>query len=809
MVRLLTAVLVICSAALASDSQSVFKERIAPVLQANCASCHAGTKPQGDLSTTTYDALLKGGKHGPAIVPGSSQKSPLIQYVRGEKTPRMPLGGALPEHVIKELAEAIDSMAPAKPASSTDAHLTWLLKTPAKIEPPVVKNAAWVVNPIDAFILAKLEAKDMTPAAAADKRAIVRRVYFDLIGLPPTAEEAGNFIEDNSPEAYEKLVDKLLADPRYGVRWARHWLDLARYAESDGFAVDVERPTAWRYRDYVIRAFNSDKPYDLFIKEQIAGDELRSQSESERAEHLIALGFLRMATWEIDATSKQQLRQDFLNEITSTTASAFLGLTAGCAQCHNHKYDPIPQRDFYRLQAFFAATGIDDLPAPFIEAESPAEMKRLYRRYEDEVDAAKQELEKRKESLKQRFIETKKLKPDDQAVKDFLRELNVANVFFQEREDPIFKEEVWRQYLEGKDRLQQLTELQRRYRPVAYTVKDIVPPNVPSIAETYILDAGELDAKGAKVEPGFFECIVGDAKPAKIPFSGGSSGRRLALAEWIAAPENPLTARVMVNRIWQNHFGEGLVRTPSDFGMNGARPTHPELLDWLANKFVENKWSIKAMHKLMLTSNAYRMSTEHPRWKEYSEADPNNELLWRRNWKRLDAEVLRDSLLSISGLLNPTGGGPGVLLDVPADVSEGFEFFKWFPSPDAEQNRRSIYTFQRRSVVNPMLETFDVANMNASCSRRNATTVAPQALTLFNGELSNKAAHSLAGKIVEHAGSETSRQIDYAFRSTLSRNPTDIEREKAAALLAKYPGDSGLSYLGLVLFNTNEFLHQE
>jgi hypothetical protein len=547
----------------------------------------------------------------------------------------------------------------------------------------------------------------------------------------------------------------------------------------------------------------------MFIKEQIAGDEIRNQSEQERAERLVALGFLRMATWEIDATSKQQLRQDFLNEVTATTSSVFLGLTAGCAQCHNHKYDPIPQRDFYRLEAFYAATGIDELPAPFVEAENPKEMKRLYRQYEDELDAANADLEKRKDALKQKFMESKKLQSEDQAVKDFLKELNVANVFFQEREDPIFKEDVWRRYLEGRDRVQWLTEMQRRYRPVAYAVKDVVPPNVPAIADTHVLQAGELDAKAEKVEPGFFECITGEAKPAKIPFSGGGSGRRLALAEWIASVENPLTARVMVNRIWQHHFGEGLVRTPSDFGKNGARPSHPELLDFLAAHFVEKKWSIKAMHRLMLTSNAYRMSSGHPEASKLSESDPNNELLWRRNPVRLDAEVLRDSLLSVSGTLNPAAGGPGALLEAPPDVSEGFEFFKWFPSPEPEQRRRTIYTFQRRSVVDPMLETFDVANMNASCSRRNATTVAPQALTLFHGDLSNKASRHFAARVIEHAGRNPDRQVDQAFWLALSRPPSESEKADAKNLLVKYPAEKGLAYLGRVLFNTNEFQYQE
>lgn len=736
-----------------------------------------------------------------------------MQYVRGEKSPRMPLGGALPADVTEELAKAIDGMQPLATAKAAqrDEYLEWLLKPPKARTVPPVQASDWVRNPIDAFLLARLEVKGMSPAPPAGRRGLIRRMYFDLIGLPPRPEDVKRFLNDSDPLAYQKLVDKLLADPRYGIRWARHWLDLTRYAESDGFAVDSERPTAWRYRDYVIRAFNDDKPYDLFIKEQIAGDEVRDKrlKEENRPERLVALGFLRMGTWEADATSKQQLRQDFLNEVTGTTASVFLGLTAGCAQCHNHKYDPVPQRDFYRQQAFFAPTGVDEISAPFIEAENPKEMKRLHRQFEDGAEIAREQLDNHKEDLKRRFIESKKLKPEDPAVAEFMRELNVANAFFQEREDPIFKEQVWKNYLDAKHRLQKLTELQRRYQPVAYAVKDITPPNVPALPDTHVLEAGELDAKGEKVDPGFLTCVTGKEEPAKIPFSGGTSGRRLALAEWIASPENPFTARLMVNRIWQFHFGEGIVRTTSDLGKNGSRPSHPELLDWLATQFIERKWSIKEMHRLMLTSNAYRQSTEHPEAEKYANLDPGNHLLWRMNWMRLEAEALRDSLLFLSGRLNEARGGPGALLDVPDDVAEGFEFFKWFPSEEAEQLRRTIYTFQRRSVIDPMLEVFDVANANSSCSRRSATTVAPQALTLLNAELPNREAGYFAARVAEEAGPEPDKQIEHAFWLVLSRAPSENEKLRSRELLRKYPRKEGLTYLGLVLFNLNEFLYLE
>jgi hypothetical protein len=346
----------------------------------------------------------------------------------------------------------------------------------------------------------------------------------------------------------------------------------------------------------------------------------------------------------------------------------------------------------------------------------------------------------------------------------------------------------------------------QRYRPLAYAVKDVMPPDVPELPVTHILQGGELDAKQEPVEPGFPQCFTGNSAPAKIPFSGGSSGRRLALAQWIGSADNPLTARVMANRIWQWHFGEGLVRTPSDFGKNGVRPEDPELLDWLATKFVEEKWSIKALHRLILTSSTYRQSVEHPDAKRQSDLDPENRLLWRMNWRRMDAEVIRDTLLMLSGRLNPERGGPGALLEVPADVAEGFEFFKWFPSEESQQMRRTVYTFQRRSVVDPVMETFDVSNIAAACPRRNTTTVAPQALTLMNGPLANTAAKSFGARIAERAGPNPEERVEYAFLATLGRAPSDGERQKARELAAT---PKGLAQLALVLFNTNAFLYVE
>jgi hypothetical protein len=700
--------------------------------------------------------------------------------------------------------------------------MEWLLHKPVVPAIPVVKNSAWVVNPIDAFILQKLEAKEMNPAPTASKRALLRRVYFDLIGLPPTPEEIKDFENNPAPDAYEKIVDKLLADTRYGERWARHWLDLARFAESDGFAIDGERPTAWRYRDYVIRSFNQDKPYDRFVQEQLAGDELPAPDGAKgggpnRSDRLVALGFLRMGTWEADANFKTQLRQDVLNELTGTVGQVFLGFTVGCARCHDHKYDPIPQRDFYRLQAFFAPMKVDNREAPFSDAEGGSkQMRDKLRTLEDRADEADESLRKMESELRAEYqSKTSTTAKPDATPAAGTKEAGKAEArgdymaALKNSKDTSFTEAQRTAWKAATDRARQARELVARYHPVAYSVSDVVPPQVPDLAATYVLAGGDLGSRGERVEPGFLQAVTGSDKAAEIPFAGGSSGRRLALAEWIASPANPLTARVMVNRLWQHHFGEGIVRSPSDFGINGDRPSHPELLDYLATQFLEKKWSMKAIHKLMLLSNTYRQSTENPSQRAYAESDPKNLLLWRMNWIRLEGEEIRDSLLAISGQLQKSSGGPGAFVSLPEDVAAGFEFFKWFPSDEKQQAQRTIYTFQRRSVMNPMIEVFDGANMSEVCSRRSATVVPTQAFSLLNGDFTHSAARHFAERIVELAGPDADKQLDLAFLSALARRPAEAERVKYKALYSEQPAVESLTSLGVVLFNLNEFIYLE
>jgi hypothetical protein len=802
MLRFATGMLLAAAMLQAGVNDEIFRLRLGPLFAKNCASCHSGASPASGLNLTTLDGLVAGGKHGSVIEPGDPGHSVLIAMVKGEKAPRMPLGGALPATTIQEISEAIHGMQPVPKTTSQSSYKDWLLHKPAPVSAPSVTNTAWVANPIDAFIVSRLEAQGLHPAPKADRRTLIRRLCFDLLGVPPTPEEVANFTGDRAPDAYPKLVDRLLADSRFGERWARHWLDLVRFAESDGFAIDGERPTAWRYRDYVIRAFNQDKPYDRFVKEQLAGDELNDKATKpeDRSERLVALGFLRMGTWEADANFKTQLRQDVLNDITTTTSSLFLGLTAGCARCHDHKYDPIPQRDFYRLQAFFAATKVDNRPAPFLPSENPKQMRMLARRYEDQMDETAEAFRKLDEQDKQKYLAAKNLKPGDTAAKDYKKALKDVR-------DPVFTAEERNAYTAAQDEQRRVSDAQPRYLPVAYSVSDVVPPQVPAVADTYVLAGGELSSKGAKVEPGFLECLTGKSEPAKIPFAGGSSGRRTALAQWIASPDNPMTSRVMVNRIWQHLFGEGIVRTPSDWGLNGERPTHPELIDWLANDFTQNKWSVKTIIRTIVLSNTYQQSVENPESEKASAKDPENKLLWRMNWKRLEAEPLRDSILAVSGRLQKSGGGPGVFLDIPADVAQGFEFFKWFPSDEKDQERRTIYTFQRRSVMMPIVEVFDGANMQESCSRRSVTTVPTQAFSLLNSEFTNSEAAHFADRVIELAGPDRDRQIEKAFALALDRMPDAAERKQANQTLGSLPAKEALTRLGAVLFNLNEFVY--
>ncbi len=707
----------------------------------------------------------------------------------------------------------------------------WAFVRPKRPEIPSTKSQFSAKNPIDAFVLAKLEAAGLTFAPPATREQLIRRVTFDLTGLPPTPEEVDAFVKDESADAWEKVIDRLLASPAYGERWGRHWLDLARYADTNGYEFDEPRPDAWRYRDYVIRSLNADKPYDRFILEQLAGDEAYPGDRDAR----IATGFNLLGPDMTDASDQAQRRQNTLTDMTDTAGLVFLGLTVTCARCHDHKFEPIPQTDYFRLQAFFTPAEFRrDLSVATPEEKSAHEA--ADREYQALTKPLRDEIAALEGPVRERLFEAKlaKLSTEAQAAhrtppekRDGGQQELVAQT---ERLVAVSAAEVSKA-MAAEDRAK-LAELQKRLKafdgkrppplPVAMGLTD--RPGPPP--RTHLLERGELANKGAEVEPGFPAVLSpgGKAAPAKVEPVPGSTGRRLALARWVASPENPLTARVIVNRLWQHHFGKGIVPTPSDFGLRGERPTHPELLNWLACELMEptnpasgghqppevehtrgadaprstGAWTLKRMHRLMLTSETYRQSTHVS--PEAAKADPDNKLLSRMNRLRLEGEAVRDSLLAVSGRLNPKAGGPGVVLPEAAQPTGGARAAP--PSPEAERTRRSVYLFARRNLRLAFLEAFDLPDSNLSCPRRERSTTAPQALALLNAAEASAAAKALAERLEREAKTEPER-IERAYRLTLGRPPTAAERERAAAFLR----DSPLSELCRALVNLNEFVY--
>ncbi|HET6574164.1 MAG TPA: DUF1549 and DUF1553 domain-containing protein [Fimbriiglobus sp.] len=686
----------------------------------------------------------------------------------------------------------------------------WAFQPPKRGQIPSTKSQT--PNPIDAFVRAKLDAAGLAFAPPASRAQLIRRVTFDLTGLPPTPEEIDAFLKDESADAYEKVIDRLLASPRYGERWGRHWLDLARYADSNGYEFDEPRPDAWRYRDYVIRSFNADKPFDRFVIEQLAGDEAFPGDRDA----LIATGFNLLGPDMTDAANQAQRRLNTLINMTDTTALVFLGLTVTCARCHDHKFEPIPQTDYFRLQAFFT-------PAEFrrdlsvATAEEKAVHESALNKYLELTKPLRDEIAALEGPVRAKLFETKlaKLSPEAQAAHRTPAAKRTGGeqelVAETMKKVTVSAAEVLKAIpAEHRAKLAKLRKKQEVFdankpppAPVAMGLTDRPGPPV----KTYLLERGELTNKGAEVRPGFPEVLSPGGKPvpAAVEPLPGSTGRRLALAKWVVSPDNPLTARVIVNRLWQHHFGKGIVATASDFGLRGERPTHPELLDWLACELVEpskpidgNRWALKRMHKLMLMSETYRQSTQVS--PEAAKADPDNQLLSRMNRLRLEAEALRDSLLAVSGRLNPKAGGPGVVLPETAKPTGGAKGAP--PSPVPERTRRSVYLFARRNLRLAFLEAFDLPDSNLSCPRRGRSTTAPQALALLNSPEATSAAKAMAARLEREAKTEPER-IELVYRLTLGRSPTDAERERAAAFLRESP----LSELCRGLMNLNEFVY--
>jgi hypothetical protein len=654
---------------------------------------------------------------------------------------------------------------------------------------PSLRQWTWVRNPIDVFVLAKLEAKGLTPSEPADKLTLLRRVSFDLTGLPPTPAEREAFLADTAPDAYERLVDRLLASPHYGERWAQHWLDLVRYAETDGFKADGFRPLAYKYRDYMIQSLNADLPYDRLIGQQLAGDEL----EPENAEALIATGLNRLWPSEYNAANLEQRRQEILDDVTEVTGSVFLGLTIGCARCHNHKFDPIPQVDFYRFQALFAPMQ----PRDDLLAAGP-QQKQEYTEQLAAWEATTQKLRSEMDSL----TRAKRAEVRQHALTKFRPEIQEAVTTPDRQRTPyqrIIAALAEQQLREAeKDVVKKLPPDKRnRCQELERSMAAMAPPRpsppssgmaVTDIGRdappTFLLGNGDWRKPRKEVQPGFPRSL-GDATPdTRLEAKVSSTGRRAALARWLTRPDHPLTARVMVNRLWQHHFGVGLVATPNDFGAQGQAPTHPELLDWLAVEFVENGWGLKHLHRMMVTSATYCQSSivrrEDPRHKKALTADRENRLLWHARRQRLEGEAIRDAMLLITGDLNGRLFGPSARPRLPEKISS----YAWKPDEKAaEQNRRSIYVLAKRNMRYPLFDTFDLPDMHNSCAVRSKTTTAPQALLLLNGEFSMDRAGHWADRLVKQHPDDERARIVHAYSSAWSRPPTLEEIEAGLRFL--------------------------
>jgi hypothetical protein len=686
---------------------------------------------------------------------------------------------------------------------SAEARKHWAWQPPVRRPAPAVDDPAWSTDAIDAFVYARLKAAGLRPAAPATREQLIRRVTFDLIGLPPTPAEIDAFVGDGSPQAWANVVDRLLGSPHYGERWGRHWLDLARFAESNGFEFDEARPNAWRWRDYVIRSFNADKPFDRFVKEQIAGDELYPDDPDA----ITATGFNLLGADMTDASDQKQRRQNTLNDMTETVGLVFLGMTVGCARCHDHKFEPIPQADFYRLQAFFT-------PAVF-RLDLPAASKAENAAYET-ASARYLELTRSVREAIRALEEPHRAKLYAARLATLTEEAQVAHKTPEDQRTPeqvALASETGRQLTVTPAQIvgRMSPEEKARHKSLAAELKKFDPhkPSRPTVMglqngraalKTFLLERGELSEPGEEVGPGSpIVMKVGGAPAAALPDPAAPAGRRSALAGWLASPRNPLTARVLVNRLWQHHFGRGLVATASDFGVRGAAPTHPELLDNLALDFVEGGWSIKRMHRRMLLSAAYRQSATPSA--DALLKDPDNKLLSRMNRQRLEGEIVRDALLAVGGRLNTALGGPSVYPPIPAEALKGVK--GWTTSPDpADHVRRSVYIFARRNLKFPFLEAFDLPDSNLSCPKRERSTTAPQALALLNSSDVVEAAAALAARVTRGAATVDER-IALAFRIALGRRPSEAEAARCREFLTGSP----LSELCRALLNTNEFVY--
>jgi hypothetical protein len=787
---------------------------IKPLLAKNCYACHGAQKQKSGLRLDTAAAAIKGGNSGAAIVPGKSEASRLVHALTGTKDaklmpPREPRLDARQIAMIKcWIDEGAKAPADEKAGEVKVVSKHWAFQPVVKPAEPAVQHAAWVRNPIDRFILARLEKEKLAPAAEADRVTLIRRLSLDLLGLPPTPAEVEAFVSDTSPDAYEKLVDRLLTSPHYGERWGRHWLDLARYADSNGFTIDGPR-TIWKYRDWVIDAFNKDMPFDQFAMEQLAGDLLPNATQMQK----VATGFHRNTLRnEEGGIDLEQFRVESIVDRVNTTGSVFLGMTIGCCQCHDHKFDPISQREYYQFFAF-----LNNADEPTLELGTPEQIK-----LRNEVRAEFNAIDKRRKAIDptttakedkwERGLSTadrKKLPADIQKIlvlpengrtpeekrilTSYYRSLDMTRNLLGGLAHPLpvvpaahASALVFRAEAELK-----LAELKHREPQIVAT---LVMQERSTPRKTNVHIQGDFTRKGVEVGPD---------TPAVLPplptSNDKKSPNRLDLARWIVDPKNPLTPRVTMNRFWQHYFGLGLVETENDFGTQGSVPTHPELLDWLASEFIARHWSMKAMHRLIVTSAAYRQSSRiadcglgiasKPQGERQRAqgVDPRNRLLHRQNRLRLEAEIVRDVALSASGLLSPKMGGPSVYPPQPAGVYRFTQVPKnWKPEVGPGRYRRGLYTYFWRSAPHPSLTVFDAPDGNSTCTRRNRSNTPLQALTLLNDQACFEFSQGLASRILRDGKGRTdSERLRMAFRLLFARTPSDFELKRLGELLTQ------------------------
>lgn len=872
-----------------------FGRDVMPILSANCFSCHgadAGNR-KAKLRLDLREAAVAPTRGLPVIVPGDPEESEVIYRVttddEEERMPPPDKAHRLTPEQIATLRQWI--------ASGAEYTPHWAYLPPKRTPPPAVRDAKWTTSPIDHFVLARLETEKLSPAAPASREVLIRRAYLDLVGLPPPPEAVAAFVADRSPDAWPKLVERLLASPQYGERWGRHWLDVARYADSGGFETDLFFGHAWRYRDYVIRAFNADKPFDRFIKEQIAGDELYPDDpEAKIATGLYTVGPVLQEAGMVTG----KLEYDQQTDAVDTTGAAFLGLTLGCARCHDHKYDPVTQRDYFAQQAIFAASDQADFTATGTKLRDRAALKATLSEFETEQARlrALRELDpdRRAQYIRQigesfiasdrqfgaRVTETKRYDTIKGAVDRYHRilaagtadaEPSIAAKLTEEEDGDApntvaFKAELTgllrgqsagldehellelgivairnpdrrprddktprprEQFRDQPDNTAKrafLVELGRQqldlqkpegYLPELDTLRDrlgverLNDPNILPIRilthreqpfEVRLLKRGELEMAGDVVQPALLSQFAAQPDLSTVP----PERRRAALAGWIASKDNLLTARVIANRVWQWHFGEGLVRTPNDFGLQGARPSHPELLDWLALELVEHGWSLKHLHRVIMASSTYRMGPTADA--ATLERDPDNLLLTRYQPRRLEAEAIWDSLLVISGKLNPTMFG--LPFAPPLDPQEQIgNFRKWPVSTPEESYRRAIYVLVKRSFRFPTLSAFDLPDNVTSCGRRDITTVPNQALTLLNNRLVQELAGDFAARLLRETDGRPATVAEHAWRIAFGRAITPAERTTARQFLGngRQTSFETLKEFCLGLFNTNEFIY--